>query len=154
MMVCDAGGSMPPIAAHRTETLTRRNERVEPGGASHGPVVASSSIHAVSRRIVYSSPSTCWSVLIVPRGSSVNSVLRTMSISWAARLAATARLRLPPVSRSEVPNRAATPAAVNAKIAIATTISTIEKPRSSETRRLSTGRMGPLGARGVDLLIR
>src|SRR5581483_8092982 len=79
--------------------------------------------------------STFWTVTVCPTGRPVKSVLRTVSIPWAARLAATLRFRLLRTMLSDVLIVAVTPTMTIAKTRSPTTISTMVKPRSSRARR-------------------
>ena len=92
-IVDDLAGATPRMSAQKTLTETRSTRGVELV-ESHGPVVDALSVHSVSRRTVYGTPSTVSVRSTSPSGRLVKLAWRTSSISWLARLAPMLRLRL------------------------------------------------------------
>ena len=93
----DGGCRRRRDAAHALATRRERRSTGTPASIRTAPDTGRTSrsgvTHSVSRSIVYGTPSTDWVAVMTPSGRSVNSVLRAVSISCAARLAAIERLR-------------------------------------------------------------
>jgi len=152
MTVWDRAGVTPIMLSQDTSTVMRRNAGVAlPAGPSHSPAVEFWDTHSVSRRTVYGREPTV-AVLSVTavsvkaggckevKPAEVTEAARTVSISPAARLAATVRLRFCLVRPSAPVRPEATPERVIVITEIATTSSTMDMPSASAARRRSRAR--------------
>ncbi len=124
-------GLTPDITGHETYTLTLRYFGSASAGASHALSLESPTTHSASRVIVYADPSMVRVDSVWPGSSAVNEVARTVSISSAARFAATLRCRLERMRFIELLCVDATAVMRTLNRIIATATSIMVKPRSS-----------------------